>query len=41
LQLLQKSIAVLNESGLTVECNYHAAENQYVFTIAREREVAS
>ena len=41
LQLLQKSIAALNESGLTVECNYHAAENQYVLTIARERVVAS
>ena len=41
LQRLQKSVAALNESGLTVECNYHAAENQYVLTIAREREVAS
>ena len=40
LQLLQKSIAALNESGLTVECNYHGAENQYVLTIARERVVA-
>jgi len=41
LQLLQKSIGALNESGLTVECTYHAVENQYVLTIARERVVAS
>jgi hypothetical protein len=41
LQLLQKSIAALNESGLMVECTYHAGENQYVLTIAQERVVAS
>jgi len=41
LQLLQKSIAALNESGLMVECTNHAVENQYVLTIAQERVVAS
>ena len=40
LQLLQKSIAALNESGLMVECTYHAVENQYVLIIAQERVVA-